>query len=94
MHLLAAWMQEQGIFIRVVEVLEACIARYRAAYPDERFALLWHRQSTLRHRFQALVDAPLFGIDKLTEFDRKEHALETVLGQGYQSSTLTPFLGQ
>lgn len=93
-HLLAAWMQEQGIFIRVVEVLEACIARYRAEYPDERFALLWHRQSTLRHRFQALVYAPLFGIDKLTEFDRKEHALETVLGQGYQSSTLTQFLGQ
>jgi hypothetical protein len=34
------------------------------------------------------------GIGKLTELDRCEHALETVVGSGYQSSTLTQFLGQ
>ena len=93
-HLFAAWMDEQEVFVRVVERLEVSIAAYREAKPEERFALLCHRQSTVMRRFQALVYAPLFGIDKLTEFDRKEHALESVIGQGYQSSTLTQFLGQ
>jgi hypothetical protein len=93
-HVFAAWMEEQGFFIRVVEMLELSIAAYRNAYPEESFALLCHRQNTLLRRFQALFYAPLFGIGKLTEFDRKEHALESVIGQGYQSSTLTQFLGQ
>lgn len=93
-HVFAAWLEEQEIFVRVVERLAVSIAAYREAYPDEYFALLWHRQSTLLRRFQALVYAPLFGIEQLTEFDRKEHALESVIGQGYQSSTLTQFLGQ
>lgn len=93
-HLFAAWMEEQGVFVRVVEMLEVTIAAYRDEYPEESFALLCHRQSTLLRRFQALLYAPLFGIGKLTEFDRKEHPLETLIGQGYQSSTLTQFLGQ
>lgn len=33
-------------------------------------------------------------IGKLTEFDVKEHALETVINRSYQSSTLNQFLGQ
>jgi hypothetical protein len=93
-HLFAAWMEEQEIFVRVVEMLEVRIAAYREAYPEESFALLGHRQSTLLHRVQALVYGPLLGIKKLTEFDRKEHALASLIGQGYQSSTLTQFLGQ
>ena len=36
----------------------------------------------------------MLGIEHLSEFDRHEPALETVLGQSYQSSTLTQFLGQ
>jgi hypothetical protein len=55
---------------------------------------LHHRDETLRRRFQALFFAPLFGIDRLTEFDTHEHPLTTLLGRSYQSSTLTPFLGQ
>jgi len=53
-----------------------------------------NREQTLRHRFQALFFAPLFGIEHLTEFDTREHPLATLLGRSYQSSTLTQFLGQ
>jgi hypothetical protein len=55
---------------------------------------LQHREQTLRRRFQALLLAPLFGIDRLTAFDTHEHPLPTLLGQGYHSSTLRQFLGQ
>jgi hypothetical protein len=93
-HLFAAWMEEQGVFIRLVEMLSVQIGAYRDAHPEECFELLCHRQRTLLRRIQALVYAPLLGIEKLTEFDRKEHALASVIGHGYQSSTLTQFLGQ
>jgi len=43
--------------------------------------------------FQALFFAPLFGIDCLSEFDTHEHPLQTLIGRGYQSSTLRQFLG-
>ncbi len=58
------------------------------------FALLHHRESTIFHRFQALFFAPLLGIDRLSEFDTREHPLQTLIGQRYQSSTLRQFLGQ
>jgi len=54
---------------------------------------LHHREQTLVRRFQALFFAPLWGIDRLSEFDTHEPPLETLLGQGYQSSTLRQFLG-
>ena len=38
--------------------------------------------------------APLVGIEQLTRFDTYEHPLETLLGRGYHSSTLSQFLGQ
>ena len=53
-----------------------------------------HREVTLRRRFHALFFAPLFGIERRTAFDTKEHPLETLLGRGYHSSTLHQFLGQ
>jgi hypothetical protein len=34
------------------------------------------------------------GIERLRDFDRHETPVETVIGQSYQSSTLTQFLGQ
>jgi hypothetical protein len=43
---------------------------------------------------QALFFAPLVGIEPLTRFDTHEHPLETLLGRGYHSSTLSQFLGQ
>src|SRR2546428_8003591 len=63
-------------------------------HPDDDFALLHHRKSTLLHGFQALFYAPLLGIDRLSEFDTREHPLQTLIGHGYQSSTLSQFLRQ
>src|SRR5256712_13503018 len=63
-------------------------------HPDDDFALLHHRKSTLLHGFQALFYAPLLGIDRLSEFDPGEHPLQTLIGHGYQSSTLSQFLRQ
>jgi hypothetical protein len=36
----------------------------------------------------------LLGIDRLSEFDSREHPLQTLIGRSYQSSTLRQFLGQ
>jgi hypothetical protein len=44
-------------------------------------------------RFQALFSAPLFGLEKLTEFDVKEHPLVTLQGKSSQSTTLRQCLG-
>jgi hypothetical protein len=38
--------------------------------------------------------SPLFGLETRTAFDTHEHPLATLLGQSYQSSPLTQFLGQ
>ncbi len=93
-HLFAAWLDAEGIFGRVVTVLEGVIQDYQRDHPDDAFPLLTHRSTTLLHRFQALFVAPLFGIGKLTDYDVLEHPLATLLGRGYQSSTLTQFVGQ
>ncbi len=45
-------------------------------------------------RFEALFFAPLLGIDRLSELSIREHPLQTLLGRGYQSATLSQFLGQ
>ncbi len=93
-HLLADWMTQQAGWDPVLILLKQAIEAYQRTHPEEDFALLHHRESTLLRRFQALFLAPLLGIEKLTEFDVKEHPLPTLLGGGYQSSTLTQFLGQ
>lgn len=93
-HLLASWVEQQGLCQQIVERLSAWIAQYRADHPEADFPLLRHTRETLARRFQALLYAPLFGIGKLTGYDLREHPLETLLGGGYQSSTLTQFLGQ
>src|SRR5262249_10112460 len=74
--------------------LKQAIEAHQQAHPGDDFALLHHREHTLRQLFQALFFAPLFGIEHLTAFDTHEHPLVTLLGQSYQSSTLTQFLGQ
>lgn len=93
-HLFGHWLDQQGAFTEVIERLEPAIEAYRQTHPEEDFPLLHHRRETLQRRFQALFFAPLFGIRALTEFDRREHALPTLLGRGYQSTTLNQFLGQ
>ena len=93
-HLFAHWLDHQGLLDTVVEQLTQAVEAYKRAHPSDDFALLQHREQTLRRRFQALFLAPLFGIDRLTAFDTHEHPLPTLLGQGYHSSTLSQFLGQ
>src|SRR5467141_1782485 len=93
-HLFAHWLAHQGAFDSVVAQLTQAVETHKHTHPDDDFALLHHREQTLRHRFQALFFAPLFGIEHLTEFDTREHPLATLLGHSYQSSTLTQFLGQ
>ena len=83
--------------MRFAKRLESCKRRCEFTKddnPDDSFPLLNHGRETIERRFKALIYAPLFGIGKLTEYDMKEHALETIIGRGYQSSTLNQFLGQ
>jgi len=92
-HLFAHGLNQRRAFDPMVAQLKHATHAYQQAYPNDDFALLRHRDETLRRRFQALFFAPLLGIDRLTEFDTHEHPLATLLGRSYQSSTLRQFLG-
>ena len=92
-HLFAHGLDQQESLAQVVARLMQAIEVYKQTYPDDDFALLHHREQTLLRRFQALFFAPLVGIETLTGFDTHEHPLQTLLGRGYHSSTLTQFLG-
>ncbi len=93
-HLFANWLDQQHTFEPVVAQLQQAVETYKHRHPDEDFALLHHREQTLRRRFQALFFAPLLGIECLSGFDTHEHPLETLVGRGYHSATLGQFLGQ
>ena len=93
-HLFAHWLDQQDGFAPMVARLQHTIEAYKHRHPDEDFAVLHHREQTLRRRLQALFFAPLLGIETLTGFDTHEHPLQTLVGRGYHSSTLTQFLGQ
>jgi len=93
-HLFGHWLEQQGHLDDVLEPLAQAIRVYSEAHPEEDFPVLHHRQATLQRRFQALLFAPLLGIERLSEFDRREHPLASLIGQSYQSSTLNQFLGQ
>ena len=93
-HLFAAWVESQGILEQVVQLVQQGVHAYAAGHPDVDFPLLHHHDKTVLQRFQALFYGPLCGIGKLTEFDVKEHPLDTLIGRSYQSSTLNQFLGQ
>src|SRR6516165_5891894 len=70
------------------------VEAYKQRHVGDDFALLHHRPRTLKRHFQALFFAPLLGIERLSAFDTHEHPLQTLVGRGYQSSTLRQFLGQ
>ena len=93
MHLLAHWLDQHDGFAPVVARLQHAIEAYKNGHPDEDFALLHHREQTLRQRFQALFFAPLLGIETLTGFDTHEIRCGRSCGRGYHSATLTQFLG-
>jgi hypothetical protein len=93
-HVFARWLEHQEAFVSVVARLRQAIEAYKEMHPEAVFALLQHRESTLLQRFKALFFAPLLGMGRLSEFDSREHPLRTLLGRGYQSSTLHQFLAQ
>lgn len=93
-HLFAHWLNQRDAFDPVVAQLRQAVESHKHTHPDDDFALLHHHESTLLHRFEALFFSPLLGIAHLSEFDTREHPLQTLIGRGYQSSTLSQFLGQ
>jgi hypothetical protein len=93
-HLFARWLDQQDALAPVVMGLKEAIRAYQRTYPDDDFAVLHHRDVTLRHRFAALLLAPLLGIERLSAFDTQEHPMETLIGHSYQYTTLSQFLGQ
>ena len=62
-HLFAHWLDQQDAFGPVVARLQQAIEAHKQAHPADDFALLHHRDQTLRRRFEALFFAPLFGIE-------------------------------
>ncbi len=93
-HLFAEWMESLDSFSIVLRQLRQNIELWHSKNPDKMFPLLCHRDETLLRHYRAFFYAPLLGIKKLTEFDYKEHCLPTLIGRGYQSSTLTQSLGE
>ena len=93
LQLFHIWMEQWSTFTELTEALQQAIKKYKEENPKETFDLLSHYPETLLRRFQALFYAPLFGIEKLTQYDVKEHSLPDLLGRNYQSSTLNQFLG-
>jgi hypothetical protein len=93
-HLFARWLDQQEALEPVVMGLKEAIRAYQRTHPDDDFALLHHRDITLSHRFEALLLAPLLGIERLSAFDTQEHPMATLIGQSDQSTTLSQFLGQ
>jgi hypothetical protein len=93
-HVFAHWLDQRGAFGPVSIQLRQAVAAHKQTHPEDGFALLHHLESTLLQRFKALFFAPLLGIKRLSEFDSREHGLKTLIGRGYQSSTLSQFLGQ
>lgn len=93
-HIFEDWMETEGRFCEVSALLQEKVAAWGSENPDASFPLLRHRPETLLTRFKALVYAPLFDIKKLTEYDCKGHSLVTVIGKGFQSSTLNQYLAQ
>jgi hypothetical protein len=93
-HLFLHWLEQQNALGPVLSQLSLAIEAYKMAHPDDDFVLLHHRQQTLFWRFVALLLAPLLGIERLIEFDRREHPLASLLGHTYHSSSLNQFLAQ
>lgn len=59
-HLFEHWLDHHRAFDPVVAQLQQAIQAHQQAHPDDDFALLHHREATLRRRFQALFFAPLW----------------------------------
>ena len=92
-HVFLHWLEQHDAFGPLLRHLTLAIEAYKLAHPDDDFALLHHRQATLLWRFVALLLAPLLGIERLIEFDSREHPLASLIGHPSHSSSLNQFLG-
>jgi hypothetical protein len=54
-YLFARWLDQQDALAPVVMRLKEAIRADQRTYPDDEFAVLHHRDVTLRHRFAALL---------------------------------------
>ena len=93
-HGLAHWLAHHEAFGPVVAHLTQAAEAQKPRHPEDDFALVHPRESTLLQRLQALCFAPLVRIDRLSAFDTRAHALQTLSGHGYQRATLRQCLGQ
>jgi len=93
-HVLAHWLAQHNACGPVVGQLTQAALAPKEAQPDDDFAWVHQRASTIFHRFEALLFAPLLGIDRLSALGIREHPLQTLMGQGYQSATLSQCRGQ
>jgi hypothetical protein len=57
-HLFAHWLDQHDAFGPVVAQLTQAVEAHKPTHPEDDFALLHHRASTLVQRFEALVFAP------------------------------------
>ena len=83
-----SWLEEIQVFDLIAGALHQSFEIYREEHPEDRYPLPHHRLETHKLHFQALFYAPLLGIDRLSEYDLKEHALPHIIGQNYHASTL------
>ncbi|MCP4137646.1 MAG: hypothetical protein GY754_42155 [bacterium] len=94
-HIFDDYMEKEGLFSNLIILLKQAIERFKEKYPENHFPLLSHKEETLLRLMKALIYATLFEIEKLTNYDVKEHSLPLLLSnEGYHSSTLNQFLGQ
>ena len=94
LQIFSIWLESQPLWEQIASDLSEQIDSYRQAHPEADFPLLHHSNETLIKRFQALFFAPLLGIKRLIEYDRCQHALKSIIGRSYQSSTLNQYFGQ
>lgn len=94
LQIFSIWLESQPMWETIAGDLSEKIASYRQAHPEADFLLLHHSNETLIKRFKALFFAPLLGIKRLVEYDRRQHVLKSIIGRSYQSSTLNQYLGQ
>ena len=94
LQIFSIWLESQPLWETIAGKLSEQISSYRQAHPEADFPLLHHSNETLIKRFKALFFAPLLGIKRLIEYDRRQHVLKSIIGRSYQSSTLNQYLGQ
>jgi len=93
-HLCAPGRDQHATFGPVVAQRTQVGEAHTHPPPGADFALVHPRESPLGRRLQALVFAPLCGIDRRTAFAPHEPPLAPLRGRGYPTAPLRQCLGQ